>query len=225
MSLVNNFSDVFAYVVGLQRKRFKGYEVDDVQLKINNLFDAIKKQCLVSYGELEYTQCLFAICAWIDELVLCTSWDQKHLWKKQLLQHLYFDTTRAGEQFYEKLDSLRAGQTDVSEVYLYCLKLGFKGKYYMSRDRITLTEKANTLYQLVIAKHGEELNKPMVNCTLSPKALVQNSKSPLDLDYKKKGLWAKSVWWFVPIIPFAIVTIVFSQVLQSMVMEYLKRFN
>jgi len=82
----------------------------------------------------------FAICAWIDESILCSSWAHTATWRKEQLQKQYFKTTTAGKDFFERLGLLPKEETEVRGVYEYCLALGFRGIYYNPLDKQRLEE-------------------------------------------------------------------------------------
>jgi len=79
----------------------------------------------------------FAVVAFIDESILCSSWPNKSAWQKMPLQRKYFDTTNIGAKFYDHLNKLSKHGPDkaVREVFSLCLGLGFKGKYFSLDDR------------------------------------------------------------------------------------------
>jgi len=88
----------------------------------------------------------FAVCAWIDESVLCSLWEGKTQWTHRQLQREYYDTTSGGEEFFERLDALGPEEKDVREVYAYCLALGFQGRYFRKEDERRLVRiKASNL--------------------------------------------------------------------------------
>lgn len=78
-----------------------------------------------------------AFCAYADEILLVTQWHGRGDWQRQPLQRLYFNTTNAGDEFYNRLNQLNKHGEDrsVREVYLLCLGLGFKGRYFDPQDR------------------------------------------------------------------------------------------
>ncbi len=66
--------------------------------------------------------------------MLTSRWQAvKEPWLGKPLQLEHFGTFAAGEEFFRRLDAIRASQDpqrlDVLEVYTLCLCLGFKGKY------------------------------------------------------------------------------------------------
>ena len=75
----------------------------------------------------------YALAAFVDEIVLNSSWSLKDSWSGRPLQLEYFNDFAAGEEFYNKLDTLRHTEDpkriEVLEVYFLLLALGFKGKY------------------------------------------------------------------------------------------------
>lgn len=79
----------------------------------------------------------FAVCAYIDELLLTSAWVGRADWQRQPLQRDYFNTTNAGAEFYDRLNQLNKHGDDrnVREVFLLVLGLGFKGRYFDPEDR------------------------------------------------------------------------------------------
>lgn len=76
----------------------------------------------------------FAVVAFLDESILNSSAPAFSDWARMPLQEEMFGNAKAGEVFFQNLDSLlgRAesnGLADLLEVYLLCILLGFKGKF------------------------------------------------------------------------------------------------
>ncbi len=58
------------------------------------------------------------------------AWPLKDNWADKPLQLAYFNDFAAGEEFYNRIDTLRGAKKNaVLEVYYLCLALGFRGKY------------------------------------------------------------------------------------------------
>ena len=83
---------------------------------------------------------LFAAIAWIDETVMCSEWEGAHSWRRSPLQKSYFNTTRAGVEFFDRLNALRLDQNTVREVFLMCLVMGFRGRLGEGGERVALDE-------------------------------------------------------------------------------------
>lgn len=93
----------------------------------------------------------YAFCAAVDETVLASELAIRSYWERHPLQLAYFGEQLAGENFFLKLEELRAqGATRVQalEVFYLCLLLGFKGKYAL--------EGSEKLHFLVL-RIGDEL--------------------------------------------------------------------
>jgi type VI secretion system protein ImpK len=86
------------------------------------------------FPERDWEEALFAVCAWVDEKILCSDWEGRAPWVPCQLQRRRFATTRAGEQFYQRLEALPEGAGQVLEVYAYCLALGFQGRFFGPDD-------------------------------------------------------------------------------------------
>ena len=81
------------------------------------------------YTSADIQSALFAIVAWIDEIAMTQSWAGAGDWRLAPLQRHYFSTTRAGTEFFERLEALPDESTDVREVYSLALLAGFSGRY------------------------------------------------------------------------------------------------
>ncbi|MGS1009209.1 DotU family type IV/VI secretion system protein [Achromobacter anxifer] len=74
----------------------------------------------------------YAFCAAVDETVLNSGFSIRDAWMLQPLQLTLFGEQLAGENFYTRLEDLRAQgapRLQSLEVFYMCLLLGFQGKY------------------------------------------------------------------------------------------------
>lgn len=76
----------------------------------------------------------YAFCAAVDESVLSSCFSIRDAWERQPLQLAFFGDHLAGENFFLKLEELRAQgapRLPALEVFYMCLLLGFRGKYLL----------------------------------------------------------------------------------------------
>ena len=108
------------------------------QLLINSQNQAIK----AGFSQAIANEALFPVVAYIDELILTSKWKARILWQRESLQRSFFNTTNSGFEFYERLNMLNRQGDDrsVREVYLLCLSLGYKGRFYSPQDRPKIEE-------------------------------------------------------------------------------------
>ena len=93
----------------------------------------------------------YALCATVDESILRSQFSIRAAWERRPLQLILFGDHLAGENFFVRLEELRArGASHVQalEVFHMCLLLGFEGKYIIEG-----TEKLNYL----TARLGDEI--------------------------------------------------------------------
>ncbi|EMG38273.1 type IV / VI secretion system protein, DotU family [Desulfocurvibacter africanus PCS] len=88
----------------------------------------------------DFDNARFAVCAWIDETILCSSWESRAGWLREHLQRRYYNTTNAGVEFFERLGKLPDDKSQVREVYLYCLAFGYRGRFYSEEQKTLLDE-------------------------------------------------------------------------------------
>ena len=142
MHLTDCFMDVVAYVVYFQKSaHVKQPPYEQVKADITRLLTQ-SEQCIQkgSFSQEDYDQARFVICAWVDETILASNWNQKNNWQKEQLQRIYYNTTGAGEEVFERLNNLGLHQREVREVYYLCLTLGFKGRYCKGGDEFLLEQ-------------------------------------------------------------------------------------
>ncbi|ABA90045.1 type VI secretion system inner membrane protein TssL [Syntrophotalea carbinolica DSM 2380] len=83
-------------------------------------------------GMVEFKDAKYALAAYVDEMVLNSTWPGHLEWMSRPLQLEFFGEHTAGEGFFTRLANLRQGGEDnlhLLELYYYCLQLGFEGVY------------------------------------------------------------------------------------------------
>jgi type IV/VI secretion system ImpK/VasF family protein len=116
-----------------------------IRKEINALLE--EQKALVKRHEIapqDYENARFALIAWLDEIMLKAthSGNQEFYqqWKRAPLQAELYNTTNAGEEFFDHLEQLRPSQKEVGEIYHLCLCLGFRGRYYDEEQDYKLLE-------------------------------------------------------------------------------------
>ena len=125
----------FAYTLWLvQAPAAQALDVRTIHQRYDELlreFDAEGRRA--GYEVAQVRLAMFALVAFIDELVLTSNHPVKKSWSDQPLQLTYFNENSAGEEFYNRLDAVRKASgpqtADVLESFYLCLSLGFHGRY------------------------------------------------------------------------------------------------
>lgn len=124
----------------------------------------------------------FAVCAWVDESILCSDWPEKKTWQLSQLQRTYFNTSNAGEGFFSILGRLEETEDELREVYAYCLALGFKGQYYRPEDHARLAEIQQANLRLLLKNGNIQFPEE-----LFPEALA--AARPARRKRRFRGVW------------------------------------
>lgn len=133
MNMTDCFSELMAYSLYFF-KHIGSIQppYEETSNKFNQMITASRE--LVEADKASYddwNKSLFAVCAWIDEQILLSEWTEKELWQLNPLQKQYFQTTHAGEKFFEVLERFDPiNDRQIIEVYNFCLKFGFQGKHF-----------------------------------------------------------------------------------------------
>ena len=138
MQIVDCFTDVILYARKISRGDIQAESADEARSALKSLFDK-SKALAAEHGMTDemYIDAKYPVVAFIDELFLCSGWAFKNDWKVKSLQRVYFHTTNAGAEYYDRLSELNkfGPDKDVREVYALTLGLGFRGKYFRGEDR------------------------------------------------------------------------------------------
>ncbi len=142
MRLTDCFIDIIAYVAYFSRRvDVSQPPFEQIQADISRLLSASRQHVgNENVTQEDYDFARFAIVAWVDETIMNSNWHQRDLWKGELLQRKYYQTSDAGEIFFERLNQLGPHQRDVREIYFLCLAMGFKGQYCHDGDEVLLDQ-------------------------------------------------------------------------------------
>jgi type VI secretion system protein ImpK len=142
MRLSDCFMELIAYVAYfLKNAEAKQPPYETVKAEIDRLISASQEICRQeSLPQDEYDQARFAVFAWIDEMILNSKWENQNRWLGEQLQRIHYQTTDAGELFYDRLNTVGLHQRDVREVYYLCLSMGFTGRHCHQGDEFLLDQ-------------------------------------------------------------------------------------
>ena len=104
------------------------------------LAEGAHQAALAGFSEEESDRARFAVCAWVDETIQVSGWPGREQWSKYPLQREYYGTANAGEEFFTRLDGLGEEDLPVREVFATCLALGFKGRFFLERQKAELDQ-------------------------------------------------------------------------------------
>ncbi|RAP35456.1 hypothetical protein B1207_12185 [Legionella quinlivanii] len=134
MNLQSLFYDLFHYVSELKDSEFSTVSFNEFREEVLIRIKEIRNRS----GSLDKDQvntALFAVVAWIDELVQNSMWEGKKEWQHRFLQTEFFNTTDAGKEFFIYLSKIPPKQVDLFRIFYRCLTLGFRGEYHSPLDK------------------------------------------------------------------------------------------
>ncbi|MDY7030304.1 MAG: DotU family type IV/VI secretion system protein [Thermodesulfobacteriota bacterium] len=175
MRLSDCFVKLIAYVTYfLNTAGSRQPPFDQVKADIRRIISE-SETCVIDGAVLQenYDLAKFAVCAWVDEAVLGSTWNGREKWQREQLQRFYYETVDAGELFFERLNSLGPHQGDVREVYYLCLAMGFTGRYCNEGDAFLLQQLKTSNLKLLT---GSSLELPSLEKgELFPEAYLSES--------------------------------------------------
>lgn len=155
MRIVDCYSDLLAFVYRSSRAMPESYASfrDQIEAMLKSGADA----AIDKFDADECEQALFAVCAWIDESVMCSNSEQAEIWRSEQLQKVKFETTNGGVEFFTRLNQLPNTYRHARETFYVCLQLGFKGQYVSPTQTGALNAIKHHLLQTLI-RDGKELD-------------------------------------------------------------------
>ncbi|WP_243358682.1 DotU family type IV/VI secretion system protein [Fundidesulfovibrio terrae] len=109
MRLVDCFVPAVTYVLDVVRKPASFSDYDASRAKVEELLNSAGRSAkTLGVAASEFQDARFAVCAWMDEMVLGSAWEGKARWLHQPLQRTVYGTVNAGEEYFDRLDALLA---------------------------------------------------------------------------------------------------------------------
>lgn len=210
------FYDLFKYVWDLKAKDFTAVTYSEFRSKIASLIDTIKLKGH-DLNKDDINSALFAVCAWIDELVQKSNWDGVREWQDKLLQAEYFNTTAAGEEFFSRLSKIPSKHDDLVRIYYRCIVLGFKGVYHKPIDKPDLLKFKN--FALEQLSHDFKMADYPTDFVAFPLAYKNDNLQVVPTNMIKRKNW---LWWLLPIPVILLIYFFFYFVINNTVTNYLQ---
>jgi type VI secretion system protein ImpK len=183
MKLIDKFIPVFQVIKNLPQNISD--DSDMTLIDFEQQFKTLLSNVKCSGCSKEQNQnALFSVCALVDEIILDSEWKYRNEWAKSPLQKKYFDTHKAGTQFYEILDTLNENDIkdqDVREVFLYSLVQGFSGCYFESGEESVKQEIIQANYALLSKDIKINLFSPQIPIRRSHEINNANRKKQKEL--------------------------------------------
>jgi type VI secretion system protein ImpK len=163
MRLIDSFVPLVSYVV-LLRKNAGTAQPSFPQVKADLQRLLGQSEACTKKGECDpadFDQARFIVCAWVDEVLLGSDWQERGQWQREQLQRIYYNTTDAGVEAFERLNQLGFDQREVREVYYVCLSLGFKGRFINQGDEFLLDQLRSSNLKILTgnSQGGSSLNQ------------------------------------------------------------------
>lgn len=126
-------TEFFAFVLQLSQAQDPG-DGEQLRARINGMLGEIHTRGTTAGLPPEALMTArYALIALVDELIMTSNWGLKGAWLGRPLQMEHFNNFAAGEEFYTRLDAVRAAadprKGQLLEVFYLCLCFGFKGKH------------------------------------------------------------------------------------------------
>ncbi|QWV98595.1 DotU family type IV/VI secretion system protein [Geomonas nitrogeniifigens] len=167
----------------------------------------------------QFDQARFIVCAWVDETLLASEWPDRQLWQHEQLQRLFYKTTDAGVEAFERLDAL-GEQKEAHEVYCICLALGFRGRYIGEQGEYLLEQLRTAHLKRFLG--GADTVPALDGLTLFPDSLPG---LPATAVRARQPVFATTPWSAVlvaaPVILFVVLYLVYRYVLNGLVLPNL----
>lgn len=212
MFLIEKFQQFYGEVLRVKAKVSEGtwvFEAQGAQADTSptavwrRLSSMLERQALEAsreggdFGVEIYRRAQYAMAALADEIFLHLDWAGREPWRQSLLEQKLFNSHRAGEELFERMDALLRDrdsiQVELARIYLIVLALGFQGKYRGTPEAdAELESYRDHLHRFI---HGREPQAVRGNEHLVPLAYAStlDDGQPSTVPYLKPWLWATAI--------------------------------
>lgn len=193
MSLLGCFHKLMAYVFLFVKHSAPGQpSFDQVRETINDMLDdAAKRADRLGIAEESFKKAEFAVCTWIDEMIIASQWENRFAWVAQLLQRERYGISNAGELFYERMHDLLPDEKNVREVFLACISFGFEGRFFGEEKQ---KERRSLRLRAIKEVYGAPVKSlPPVLFPEARAPLPKEQRAQRSFDYKKPLIAATAV--------------------------------
>lgn len=137
--LVNYYLPVFSMGIKFSLAPEDFPHCDHFRSECITLLDRALLSSELLYSPQDCEGAYFAVVVWLDEIVLKTSPAWVNEWRISMLQSQIFRTAIGGEEFYTRLEAIDVVNKELRQVHLFCLLMGFQGKYaHKGNDELQL---------------------------------------------------------------------------------------
>ncbi|EBB6210879.1 MULTISPECIES: DotU family type IV/VI secretion system protein [Enterobacteriaceae] len=118
-----------------------------------------------------------AIFICLDEIILCSGHRMAEDWHQRPLQKEIHGNSLGGIHFFQQLEEISDNNDELRVVYLFCLFVGYKGRY-ITEDHHVLDD--------IIDRHVQKLPGEYAQSLYNGKTPAWNSRPPVTNTRKKK---------------------------------------
>lgn len=136
MSIVNCYMPVFRFITSFILEPKKHADYSEFRNKCIQLLQEARFSAELHHSPQDCEDANFAVVIWLDEQVLCSEPEWGKQWRAMLLQSHYFNLSTGGSEFFCRLDSIDKSNAKLRVVYLFCMLMGFHGKYTQQDDEL-----------------------------------------------------------------------------------------
>ena len=224
MRLLDCFTDILAYTLLVVNTPEPGQPefttVKETIEKINTRSERLLTGSSVPKEHYELAR--FAVFAWVDEIIMGSSWKGKSEWQKDHLQLRHFQTADAGEMFFQRLNGLGLHQKDVREVYYLCLALGFTGQYCNKDDELLLEQLRTSNLKLLT---GSSVSIPVLESVRFVPEIAQAGEGAAGIKRFRRFSWLTVIAVMLPAGIYALMFLIYTFILGNIGNALLTRLN
>ncbi len=134
----NAVDPIFLYVISTMEQVAAHQRVEprqlqaEVQAKLRGAEERLSQGATRESWELAR----YALCAWIDDVMINANWDGGGWWENHKLEFQYFKSNEAGTGFFQRAKQAeQLIQRDAIEVYYVAVILGFRGLFALPESK------------------------------------------------------------------------------------------
>jgi len=136
-SMADLCQDFFILGVEFQAGTMQLPDCRSLQERVLALFQTMRQKAeRAGKSPVDVDDAQYALVAYLDEMIQYSKWPDAQAWSSNPLQVILFGENVAGMNFFRRLEQVRQRSPETTEVYYFCLVLGFAGKFRLQGNQV-----------------------------------------------------------------------------------------
>ncbi|MFP2431126.1 DotU family type IV/VI secretion system protein [Enterobacter ludwigii] len=177
MALVDYYLTLFSHM--LITLKNPEATAESLRQELLQELQTLQQPSLRHYSRQDIYAASSAVCICLDELILCSGHPMVGYWRNHLLQREIHNNSLGGMHFFQQLSEISDNNHELRIVYLFCLLMGYKGRYVIDEKKEL---------ERIIDQNIKKLPQEYIRCLIYNETDVWNTRPEMPRLKKNKPI-------------------------------------